>query len=504
MRVQPAAKAFALALALAAPGTIAPLFTTAARAADATQAQATTIETALEHYFDNVPGVVSVTPEGDHYKLRVNPAPLASRLPPDIKLSVSPLVYTLTDQGGGMWGTKLAEQPLEVTLDVKDVVSSRASIAALSSIGTFDANKGIFKSSTGQAKGISYSTTNYEKGKVASKSTHTIESAEAKTQTAPGTDGIDVTSDVTLTGINQTMSFPTPPMMEAPSPTPEGAEPKMTEIAISAASGAQSGKATGVRWQGILGLYRWFLKHNSKEAIEANKAELSGLISTALPIFGNISGNGSLNTVSMTTPMGVFGADKMNFNVDMNGVVADGKVREAVTLQGLKVPDGMLPSWADPLMPQKVTLDLNVSNFDLAATAKVMLDALATGQDLKGPEADEKLLKAILPTGRVTLGTQTTELSGKDYSLTAEGSAQVGPAPAQPDLDFTLTMKGFDNVLKALDGLPPPMKQRAVPMLMLARGFAQTGPSGDLTWKITSSEDGHLLINGQDMGPLKK
>lgn len=497
MKFLHAAKALSIALALAAPALVSSVGVGPAWAATATQSQATQIETALARYFDNVPGVVSVTPDGDHYKLRIDPGPLLTQLPPDVKVSLPAVTYSLADQGGGLWGLEMAEQPLDVTIDVKGVTAQKISVAALSSTGTFDTALGLFRTATLDGKGIAYSATTFEKGKQVSKVDYTIQSAQSQSHGAAGAEGaVDLTNKMQLTGLTQTMTLP------AGSP-PDGTQPRMTTFQMTAESVDQDTKVQGLHWSGLLSIYRWFLAHRTKAEVETSKAELAGLIRTALPIFDHYGVDARLNNVSVKTPIGTVGADKVRLALNANGAVADGKIGETLSIEGPHLPSGIVPPWAVPLFPQKLSLNFGASQFDPAAAAKILLDALETGTELKGPEAEEKLTKALLPSGRVTLGTDQSAVVGKGYALTVTGSAQVGPKPAKPDLDFTVKMTGFDTVLQALDAFPPPMKQRAVPMLMLARGFGKTEPNGDLTWQITSSAEGHLLINGQDMGPMK-
>lgn len=492
-----AAKALSIALALAAPALVSNGYVAPAWAATATQTQANQVESALARYFDNVPGVVSVTPDGDHYKLRIDPAPLLTQLPPDVKLDLPVLTYRLTDQGGGLWGLDLAEQPFDIAFDVKDVMALKISVAALSSTGTFDSALKLFRTSGMNAKGIVYSATNFDNGKQVSKVDYTIQSAQSQSHGAAGAEGAaDYSNKMQLSGLTQTMTLPD-------GSTQDGKPPRTTTFRLTAKSLTQDTKVQGLRWSGILTLYHWFLAHRTTAEIDSSKAELAGLIRSALPVFDHYGGDAQINEVSVETPVGTVGADKVRFALEANGAVADGKFGETISIEGPRLPEGIVPPWAAPLVPQRVSLDFGASQFDPAAAANILLDALEAGTKLKGTEAEEKLTKAFLPSGRVTLSTNQSEVTGKTYALSVTGSAQVGPPPAKPDLDLTVKMTGFDSVLKALDAFPPPMKQRAVPMLMLARGFGTADPNGDLTWRIMSSDEGHLLINGQDMGPMK-
>ncbi|WP_102222783.1 hypothetical protein [Acidimangrovimonas sediminis] len=510
MRPKPAATVLIAALALAAPMLATPPLLTAARAQTggsqsaaapsarpATQAGATRLETAISGYFGDVPGVVSVVPDGDHYTLTIDPAPLIAKLPPDVSVTLPRLTQRLTDLGGGLWKTDMNIKDFDASLKVRGKMEQSLQIADVTSTGSFDEALMAFRESRTGLRDVKMTSTTHDKGAPATRTSYALDRVEARATVGGSADSADFSVDQSFSGLTETVSMD-PPLKADGSPSGRG-----LSFTATAETGQQSIDGKGVRIAGILGLYRWFLAHPSDLEVKAAKDELADAISAALPLFDAVKGTSRADTVKIQTPIGEFGIDHLAADVDMAGVVPDGRVRETLTLDGLSVPEGMMPPWTVPLMPEKVVLDLRGSGFDLAAPAKILVEALRSGTDPGRPEMKDKLAAAILPDGHFKLATSDSAVIGDGYALTVDGNALIAPEGSTPSFDFLVTAKGYDTLLKAVDGMPDELKSKAVPMLMLARGFSKPGANGDLNWSIQSSPEGHLMINGQDMGPLK-
>ncbi|MDQ7775805.1 MAG: hypothetical protein Q4615_07815 [Paracoccus aminovorans] len=77
----------------------------AAWAVPATDEGAARLTGVLQTYLGATEGVVSVTPQGDSYQLKIDPAPLLAQVPDaQAQITVSPLTYALTDNGDGELG----------------------------------------------------------------------------------------------------------------------------------------------------------------------------------------------------------------------------------------------------------------------------------------------------------------------------------------------------------------------------------------------------------------
>ena len=194
--------------------------------------------------------------------------------------------------------------------------------------------------------------------------------------------------------------------------------------------------------------------------------------------------------------MGALGIEKLGYVVALNGAVSEGKFAQGFAISGLTLPAGLVPEWAAPLVPQSMTLDVQVTDFDPKAAMAVALSALY-GPDATTtePEFDAKLLAALLPKGTVTVGLNPGALTGADYQLTYEGALVAGPETELPTGHATITLSGVDALMAALQAAPDDMRAQAMMGFGMAQGMAKV--EGDtLIWEIDAATPGALTING--------
>jgi hypothetical protein len=284
-------------------------------------------------------------------------------------------------------------------------------------------------------------------------------------------------------------------MMTAPAMAGEPAMP----ITIKAQSLTQTMTGTQVMWAEMLQIVSWLSAHPDQAAKEADQAGLKAILSAAIPFFGNLQGTGTVNMLSVDTPMGAVGVQELGFAVDMNGAVADGKFREGFTVSGVTLPAGLVPAWAEPLVPQSLSLDLQVTDFDPAAAVTAALSALdLPAGSVMGPEFDAKLQAALLPKGSVTLTLNPGALTGAGYALTYEGTMAIGPGMEMPTGKATVTLTGAEALTAVLNAAPDDIKAEALMSFALAKGMAKA--EGDkLIWQIDAATPGALSINGMAM-----
>ena len=271
-------------------------------------------------------------------------------------------------------------------------------------------------------------------------------------------------------------------------------------ISVTMESLGQTGKMDGMRPDAIYQTLAWFVAHPTTEAKEADKAGLKTILSEGIPFFASMTGDATAKGIAVTTPMGNVGIAEATVTVEANGVVADGKVREAIAISGLTLPEGVIPAWAVPILPKEVSLDFQATDFDLAAAADVALGMF----DLPtGTEPDEafqaKLLAALLPNSTVTIGLNPGAVSGEGYELTYEGSMVAGPDMPMPTGKALITLTGIEALQAALDAAPDDVKGQAMMGVGMAQGMAKPGANGELVWEIDASTPGSLSVNGVPM-----
>ena len=198
--------------------------------------------------------------------------------------------------------------------------------------------------------------------------------------------------------------------------------------------------------------------------------------------------------------MGLVKLTDMAFEVELNGLVADGLFREAFTLNGLSLPAGLVPEWAAQLMPTSLKIDFKASRFNLAAPAAILLETMDLADPQPNtPEQDQALLAALLPDGVVDITLAPGSVTSPLYALTYEGRFSAGPATPMPVGKATVTATGMTAVEQALAAGPPDVTGQITPMLKMAESMAKPGENGALVWELEATPTGGFLVNGTNM-----
>ena len=458
--------------------------------AAATPEEAKRLTTLFQSYLGQKPGVVSVIPQEDGYAAKLDLTPLIAKMKdPTVSLSLSPLEWTLTDQGGGKWKVD-QNQSLTFSFGVKGQGETKGSIASVTSTGIFDEALGGLATSSAELKTITLDQT-VTNGAATTHISYAIDSISMQSSMQGTPDSADATSTYGLKGLKETISVPA---------AADGSSPAMALI-FASPSGRQDATVKDLRLKAVGDLVTWLMAHQDKDAIVTEQAALKDKLRAALPLFSSLSASSTLDDVTAISPFGQFAVKQLGFGTEMNGIVADGKLRETFSFSGLQVPQALLPPWAAGLVPDKFNLDVSVSDFDLAAPAAMILDKL----DLSKPEPlpkdlDGLLMLALMPKGSVTITLGPSELLAKLYDLTAEGSMTAGSV-AMPAGMALLTLKGMDETMAALQAAPPDIQQMS-PMLLLAKGLGKAEADGSLSWKIETTAAGAITVNGADVSKM--
>ena len=464
--------------------------TSAHSLAAATPDEAQRLTALFQSYLGSEPGVVKVEPAGESYTAIFDLAPYINKIKePGASATVSPVQLTLTGQGGGKWKVD-QDQPFALTLKVDGKIDLKMSLGSIKGTGVFDEALGTMESSATDFSQLAVDQVITENGNT-SKVAYTIAGMHYESTLSGTADGADGTVKSNYTDLRETISMPA---------APDGSTPPM-DFSIASTSGTNDGVLKGVKPKAITEIAAWFVAHPSKDAIIADQAQLKDKIRAALPLFASISATGTMNDLSVNTMLGQFGLQKIDVQVDANGVVENGALREKLTISGLKMPDGVVPPWAASLVPQTFTIDFNIADFNLAAPAKLMIDNFDLAKEPPlPPEIEQQLQQALLPKGTVTMGLGPSEIVASIFDLKAEGSMTAGPA-AMPAGQATIKLKGIDDIMAAIQAAPPEMgMQQMAPMVIVAKGMAK--PDGDyLSWKIESTPQGSFTVNGVD--PMK-
>ena len=455
--------------------------------AEATDAGAAELKSVFQTYLGSADGVVEVAVDGDDYAVTLDLAPLLTGIPVEgMTATASALMIRVTDNGDGTWDYDI-DQPFSMTYAVAGQLENSSDYASVQVSGVFDEALGDTSAYQVKITGISSEQTQTDPtmGEFSVKST--VDSLTWDGTAVAGQDGVDSVFTSTTSGISYDMMMPTTEGMPA------------MALTGTIADGTAEGRVTGYQPAAIYALLAWAVAHPDQAMIEADKAGLKARIAAALPLFGNLAISGAYNDIALITPLGVFGLAQAGVEFEMNGAVTDGLFREAISLTGLTMPEGLLPPFAAPLIPDEVTFDVAVSRFDLAATAQLALTLLDLPAGATPPEGfDLQLLAALMPEGVVDVTLAPGGAKNATYALTYEGAMTVG-AEAMPMGTAKVTLAGIDGIMAALDAAPPEMTAQIIPMIGMAQAMGQPGPAGELVWEIDASTPGSLTVNGMDM-----
>jgi hypothetical protein len=301
----------------------------------------------------------------------------------------------------------------------------------------------------------------------------------------------DATSSYVYTGLRETVSVPA---------SADGATPAM-ELVIASTSGKQDGTVKGLKLKAIGDLVTWLVAHPDQKAIAAEQAVFKDKLRAALPLFASLTGTSTMEDVTATSPFGQFAVKQFGFGAEMNGISADGRLRQTFSFTGLQVPAALLPPWAAGLVPENFSLDVSVAGFDLAAPAALILDKLdLTKSEPLPKDLDAPLMQALMPKGSVTITLGPSQVLAGLYGLTAAGSMTAGPV-AMPAGEALVKLKGMDETMAALQAAPPDIQQMSA-ALLLVKGLGKAEADGSLSWQIVGTEAGALTVNGADISKM--
>ena len=482
MRIIPSGLALLIFTAVAAPAI-------AATTAD----DAAKLQKSLQVYLGSAANAVKITPEGDGFKAVLD---FASLVPKDNKaaaaLTLTPFDFNLTPEGNGKW--KVTRQgPFKLASKIEGQLELTEAVESYVIDGEFDEALGALSSFNIEAKNLTFN-------EVATDPKGTNIKADGKFDLI-GVKGTAVANP--SGGIDIKFSEPVGPATLNENISSNGEPPLALQFKV--ANGNFDGVMTGVKSLAILDLMKFFVAHQDQAAMTKDQKGFKSALTNILPIFANSNGQGSLNKLEVQTPMGPAGVDKLNFGLDLNGVVKDGKFSESFGVEGLTLPPGLTPPWALALVPKNSSFGFTVSGYDADAPAMADIMALDLSKTPPLPKDQEaQMLQLLLPKGTADVTISKTSVSNDTYTITADASMVVGPA-AKPTGKALITAKGLDEIMKIMQASPPEAGlQSGVATLIVAKGMGKAGADGSMAWDIQATPDGKIMVNGVDASQLAK
>jgi hypothetical protein len=467
--------------------------------AAATPEEAARIKAAMETYLSATPGVVTVTPEGNAYAIKVDIAPFLAKVPdPNFKAYADPYTLKAEPLGNGQWNvTSTGTWGLQMSADKAVQITMR--VAEQNWSGVYDENLAAFTKSSGTFNNISMSQVLPDPSGSANMSNiiYTIGSVTMDSTATPAGTGVDAVNNMVMSNIASSTTMTGP---DGGTPPPEAA---MMNYSVTSPKLTYSTTGKGLTYKPLMELVAWFVARPEKQLIINDQQQLKEKLQAALPLFQNVLGNMKYENLNVTTAFGQFGIGSLAADINMNGLVKDGYLQERFAISGFTMPQGLLPPWVQELVPNTVTVDFALKGFDFAAPAQLALGQL----DLSKPEPlppgfENILLPSFLPTNAVTIDLGASEVSNALYSVTYDGQITAALA-GLPTGKANIRMKGLDAVVSKLQANgSDPQVQQALAGIVGMKGLGKAEPDGSMLWAVDATTPGKVLVNGLDVSAM--
>lgn len=258
-----------------------------------------------------------------------------------------------------------------------------------------------------------------------------------------------------------------------------------------------SADVQGLHIRALADLWTFLVAHSDTEALKAAQSQLRDLLHQALPLFKQWSQQATVNDLAVQSSLGVFKAQMAGGSLTLAGLSGDGRAELSTTVDGLAIPEGLVPDWASDLIPSTVALRQTLSGYRLAEAADLAISSFDLNRaELYPPDTSERMKALVGPLDKMTLEVAPSHLASKLLDITVQGTVRF--AQPVPNVAMTIRATGLDNAIKAIQAKAggDPLASQVTGVMVLAKGFGKADPDGALTWVVAKSDAGGITING--------
>ncbi len=253
----------------------------------------------------------------------------------------------------------------------------------------------------------------------------------------------------------------------------------------------------GLRHTALLDLWAHLVAHHDKEDFTTGQAALKAKLSAALPIFEAVTQKVAGVDFSFTSPFGIAKAEKAAIDLDIAGLVRDGRFSMAIGFTGFQAYSLFMPKWAQKMIPTDMALAVRASGYDLASPLVAFLESadFSTEKPLT-PEQEARIGALFLPKGAVEIAFPGNRIVGPLYDVALDGALKASPEGARGTV--TVRAKGIDKVAEHLAGPTADEQAKAVGAIVaMARQYAER-QGDDLVWRCDFDGE-EITINGKKL-----
>jgi hypothetical protein len=468
-----------------------------AMAAPATQQEAERLTKLFLPFMGEAADILSITANGDHYDVKLDLPALDKRQERPSPIAVPPLLMRLDDQGAGKWQVALAA-PFEFSgKETKDGKETEGAVrvGGFTLSGTFDQSFGTFAAANGNVSDLSFSIKETGQSSKLNNFSFAMKNMALDMNsglTQPIAELADARFHMALTGMSGDADLP-----------PDEKMPQGLKFSFVMDSASRTLDLKGMRTGALVRLIALVKKMEGKKEDDASRIETARLLRDSLPLFDTASLSSTLYGLKVATPFGDAGLASLVSDFTVNGVVPQGRAQMIAALSGLTLPVGLpqeiLPKLAVELMPQAMSIDVSVTDYDFAAPMAMLLDHLEKSGDEPPPEMEKLALAALLPKGEVTIILAPGSYRSPALTVGYEGSMVAGPEK-MPFGQAVISAKGLDQVIELIKAAPKEMElENGIYGILAAKGFGKQEADGAITWKIETTREGEVSVNGVKM-----
>ena len=222
------------------------------------------------------------------------------------------------------------------------------------------------------------------------------------------------------------------------------------------------------------------------------------MVRGAFPIFSSVSQNASIQTLTINSPVGAFGLRELGLAMKLTGVQQQGDFGMRMAMNGLTVPQVLLPPWSRDLVPTDLVLDLRANGYDLQAALEEILSVMrANVRPDESKAAGERAVYALAPDGKVKIALGPSQFVSKLLAITFEGEMTITKPLARGR--FVIKARGVNEAIASLEAAAAtdPTAEKVQIFLMEAKKFGNAEPDGSFSWVVENPDGGLPRVNGQ-------
>jgi hypothetical protein len=457
-----------------------------------TQPEADKIKAALETYLGNTPGVVSVMPKGSAYELKLDINPLFKKVP-EFSAEISQFIYALTPLSDGKWDIAY-DGPLSLKFKAPTGETHSYTADRIVDKTTYDSvNKVTLNSDVQITNFTNQSDLVDPTTGMSSKSNMKLASIIGTTKGNVISPGVaNVTQQFSATGGSHDIS--TSGMAAA------GVPP--FQLVITSDKETFTSDMKSARTAGILSLVAWAVAHPEKQLVIRDQQAMKDVIRAALPLWDQVKSDASFEGLKVASSIGLFNVQKLGMSWNFSGLSKTSNFQFATTFQGLTIPKGLLPTWADELAPKDMKLDVAVSGWDAETGVAHVLDKIDLQKEPPLSDEEWKIAATKFASNPIKITINPSQLGNGISTVSYSGEFKyVGEKTSG---EVTVTQTGFDALFEKVQAAAAtdPSATQVAQGLIGAKGLGKPDGKGGYTWVITVSEDGKVLVNGIDVTKL--